>query len=250
MILDCVLSACNNNKNYSDFIPIFIKSWKKLYPLVDIKIIFINNYIPDDLLLYSENIILFNEIVGVSSAFISQYIRLLYPAILNYDNGILITDIDMIPMNNIYYTENIKNFDNNKFIYMRNVLLNINEFSICYNVAINKIWQEIFNIYTLDDIKLKIIYKFNSINYNLNNLNGWNTDQKDLFSSVMEWNNKTNNLIILNDNITKFNRLDRLKIKLNNKTKNNIKNKLYTDYHCLRPYNQFKFINDSIFNLL
>ena len=28
----------------------------------------------------------------------------LYPAILNYDEGILITDIDIIPMNKEYFT--------------------------------------------------------------------------------------------------------------------------------------------------
>ena len=38
-------------------------------------------------------------IENISTSFISQYIRILYPAILNYKSGILITDIDMLPMN-------------------------------------------------------------------------------------------------------------------------------------------------------
>ena len=42
MKLDCVLTACNMNPLYSDFIPIFIKTWNKLYPAVDVKIIFIS----------------------------------------------------------------------------------------------------------------------------------------------------------------------------------------------------------------
>ena len=41
-----------------------------------------------------------------------------------YNNkAILITDIDMIPMNSTYYTKNIENINNDKFIYYRDVLM-------------------------------------------------------------------------------------------------------------------------------
>ena len=36
MKLDSVLTAVNVNPIYIDFIPIFIKTWKKLYPTVDV----------------------------------------------------------------------------------------------------------------------------------------------------------------------------------------------------------------------
>ena len=120
MKLDCVLTAVNENKLYIQFVPYFIKVWNKIYPDIDIKVILIANSIPEILNEYINNIILFEPIENVSTSFISQYIRLLYPAILNYKNGIMITDIDIVPMNNIYYTENISNYDNNKFIYLRN----------------------------------------------------------------------------------------------------------------------------------
>ena len=48
MKLDCILTAVNINLLYIDFIPIFIKTWNKLYPLTDIKIILISNNIPDE----------------------------------------------------------------------------------------------------------------------------------------------------------------------------------------------------------
>ena len=52
MILDCVLTAVNENKMYLDLCPIFIKTWNKLYPDVDVKIVLIAKSIPTDLLLY------------------------------------------------------------------------------------------------------------------------------------------------------------------------------------------------------
>jgi hypothetical protein len=38
----------------------------------------------------------------------------------------MITDMDMLPMNRTYYTENIKSYNNNKFIYYRE--------NICFNL--------------------------------------------------------------------------------------------------------------------
>ena len=242
MILDCVLTACNNNELYIDFIPIFIKSWNKLYPNVDVKIVLINDTIPIQIEEYKNNIILFKPISNISTAFISQYIRLLYPCILNYKNGVLITDIDMIPMNSTYYTKNIENISNNKFIYYRNVLLNDKEIAMCYNVALPETWKEIFNINSIDDIIKRLI--------DINNPN-WSTDQIDLYIYIMKWKTKTNNFIYLNDINTGFNRLNRNNFSLNdNKIIQQIKQNYYSDYHMLRPYNEYKIINDEIFNLL
>ena len=98
---------------------LFIKTWAKLYPEVDVKIILISNNIPLNLIQYKNNIILFKPIHNISTNFMSQYIRLLYPSILNYTNGVMITDIDMIPMNRTYYSINIESIADNKFIYLR-----------------------------------------------------------------------------------------------------------------------------------
>ena len=79
---------------------------------------------------------------------------MLYPAILDYKNGVMITDMDILPMNRKYYTENIKNIENNKFVYMRNVLLNVKEIAMCYNVATPNIWSSI-----LKHIKVKSVLR-------------------------------------------------------------------------------------------
>ena len=46
MKLDCVLTSVNENALYLGFVPIFIKTWNKLYPNVDVKIILIAKQIP------------------------------------------------------------------------------------------------------------------------------------------------------------------------------------------------------------
>lgn len=253
MKLDCVVSAVNENLLYLDFVPIFIKTWNKLYPDIDVKIILIAKTIPENLLLYKTNIILFEPIENVLTSFTSQIIRLLYPCILNYKNGVLITDIDILPMNKIYYTENIKEFDNDKFIYYReNVCLSSRQIAMCYNVATPQIWKDIFKVNSVDDIVsfIKNISDNNIIKEGHGNT-GWLIDQHTLYNKVMEWNKDTNNFIKLNETQTQFNRLNRGSFSVSNiNTRQNIIAGKYTDYHCCRPMSTYSDLNWEIYNLL
>lgn len=264
MKLDCVVTSVNNNPLYIDFIPLFIKTWKKLYPDVDVKIILIHDNIPKKFQSYKQHIILFPPIKNVSTAFTSQYIRLLYPCIMKYKNGILISDMDMLPMNKYYYTENIKHISNDKFVYMRDVLLNHKEIAMCYNVATPNTWSDIFDIKTLHDIKVRIKDVYNKNTYvDIHGGKGWNLDQLHLYEKIMQWNSVTNNFVTLNDQFTRFNRLDRIhcfnlierKVTMiihnsSASTSEKIKNGFYSDYHCYRPYESYKEINEKIYNLL
>jgi len=252
MKLDCVLTAVNNNPLYIDFIPLFVKFWNKLYPQVDVKIILIADCIPENIIKYSNNIILFEPLENISTAFISQYIRLLYPAILNHKNGIMITDIDIVPMNRTYYTENIKDYEENKFIYYReNICFNYNQIAMCYNIAHQQTWSDVFKINTIEDIKNRLITIYKNIKYiDGHGKSGWCTDQIDLYNYIMEWNKKTKNFICLKENKTKFCRLDRNTFSLNNIIINNIKNEKYSDYHCFRPLKQYEELNNKIYEIL
>lgn len=253
MKLDCVLTAVNENPLYFDFIPIWINTWKKLYPTVDVKIILIAKTLPDHLQIYSKYIILFEPLENISTSFTSQFIRNLYPCILNYENGVMITDIDNIPMNRTFFTNNIENISENKWINLRDWFWHDpphNMIAMCWQVATPKIWKEVFNINSIQDIKDSIINMNSKINYvegGTDYASGWNTDQLFLYQKVMEWNKKTNNYIFLKDKDTKWNRLDRGRFHVN---KNEIINGKYSDYHMLRPMSEYYKINYEIFNLL
>lgn len=282
MKLDCVLTAVNDNPLYIEFIPIFIKTWNKLYPGVDVKIILISKNIPDEYMQYKDNIILFEPIDNVLTSFTSQLIRLLYPCILNYENGVMITDMDILPMNKTYYTEYIKDIDNSKFVYYRGHICGEDkQLAMCYNVCTPNVWKDIFNIHSVEDIKILIqsISNSNIIREGHGNI-GWDIDQRFLYLKVMEWKNNPNNVVFLFDKDTKYCRLSRHDFtmsKINNVILNNmvflveginatklvddtnaakkdIKNAIskgcFSDYHCYRPMSMYTDINNEIYNLL
>ena len=243
MLLDCVLTSCNEDPIYLGFLPLFIKTWKKLYPRVDVKIVLIAKSIPEDYKMYEENIIIFEPLPHLCTGFTSQYIRLLYPALLDYKHGILITDVDMLPMNRTYFTNTIEKYPDDCFIYLRHVLLNVKECAMCYNIALNKTWSEIFSISCREDIQQRLLEKLPHIQ--------WNTDQRDLYDHVMNWNTRTNRFIVLKDTETGYRRLDRSQhFQIHPLMRTNIQNGLYSDYHCYRPYSEYKDVNEKIYELL
>lgn len=252
MKIDCILTSTNLNPVYCQFIPIFIKMWSKLVPEADIKIILIAETIPENFVKYSEYLILYKPGKILKTEFVSQYIRSLYPSVLNYSGGVLITDMDMLPMNRKYYVDNILHIPDNKFIYYRDVLLDVKEIAMCYNIATPKVWSDIFNINDINDINNQLHRTYSQINYDgLHGGSGWNIDQLDLFERVQQWHNKTGNFINLKDSQTGFLRLDRGNIHLiNQNVLNDIRAGRFTDYHALRPYDEYKDINNFIANII
>lgn len=248
-----VLTATDNNPLYYKFVPIFIRAWKKLFPEIKIHIILISEQMIHELEPYSEYIKLFPPLKDVKSSFIAQNIRLLYPCLLETEGGVLITDMDIVPMNRDYYVKSIENIDNDKFVCYRQLeCVGKNEMVICYNIALPKIWKQIFSINTLGDINYTLQ---NILNNNIkyvghDNMPFWITDQLYLYECTQRWNKTNNNLVILNDDVTKFKRLDRNRFPNHTELVYNIQSGQFSDYHMYRPYDKYKVINDRIIELL
>jgi hypothetical protein len=241
MKLGTILTATDTNPLYCGFIPIFIKAWKTLFPECDVIIVLVANEIPIDLIQYSDCIKLFKPIPDIHTAFQAQCIRLLYPQHIQRNEGILITDMDMLPMNRFYYEDAIKTISDDTFIAYRDVLLP-NEIPMCYNIALPSIWKDIFSGETLEKWYTRNVYDGN------HGGSGWNIDQLVLIEKFKQYNGKK---IILNDRITRYNRLDRYGFNFNDNTlSNKIQSGVFSDYHCLRPYEKYKNINDFIVDQL
>jgi hypothetical protein len=249
MRIGTIVTATNNNPLYIEFIPMFVKAWKKVLPEADVHILLIAESIPVEYNDYKDYIKLVKPIAGVHTAFHAQCIRLLYPReVKRTSEAVLITDMDMIPLNNSYYTKPIESIDDNAFIVYRDVLLPV-EIPMCYVAGLPNTWTNIFGSEDTETL-LKQWYQYS--NYSgVHAGSGWNTDQLILTRMFKMWDG---NKVILNDTITNFKRLCR-QLSVINKSNlstivENIKSGMYCDYHCLRPYSRHKEINDLIIDSL
>jgi hypothetical protein len=243
MKLGTVLTACDLNPLYSQFIPNFVKAWNILFPQADIIVVLIADEIPEELKEYEKNIKLFKPVEGVHTAFQAQCIRLLYPRHIERDEGVLITDMDMLPMNRSYYVDSIRDISNDTFVTYRDVCLPT-EIAMCYNIATPKVWTEVFGSSSSESLLQS--WHASTVYDGRHGGKGWGTDQQILLKKFNLWNGPK---ITLNDSITKFNRLDRGNSWIFNnhlQLAKDIKSGIYTDYHCLRPYSQYKDINDFV----
>ena len=117
MKLSTVISCVNNNPNYYLFIPKQIIFWKKFG--IKFIAIYVADSIPEEIIKYSENIILWNKNLDINTSFVAQNLRIYYPALLNLpdDEMVMITDMDMLPMSSSYYCDGLEKFTKDDFIY-------------------------------------------------------------------------------------------------------------------------------------
>jgi hypothetical protein len=187
MKLTTVLGSVNNNLNYYCFIPKQIKFWKKYN--INFIAVFVGNKIPNELEPYANNILLWNKNLDIHGAFVGQNIRLYVPAILDLpdDELVMITDMDMLPLNNKYYTDGLEDFKHEDFIYYREIDEPNKEIFMCYNAAHPKTWRKIFNINNISDIENKIYESYTSNYTGIPGKDAWATDQKILYKHAINY---------------------------------------------------------------
>jgi hypothetical protein len=247
MKIGTVVTATDLNPMYSDFIPNFVKAWKAVLPEADVHIVLVADAIPESLKEWSAHLVLSKPIQGMKTAFQAQCIRLLYPRQVARDEGVLITDMDMLPGNRRYYVEGAARGDRDSFVVYRDVCFP-GEIAMCYNVAHPKTWTSMFG----DEESSVILQRwYAGTGYDGQHGGmGWGTDQIKFKQIFDQW---TGHKVVLNDGITQFTRLDRIhpwnftnRVQL----RNTLLSGHFCDYHCLRPYSENKEINDFIVSCL
>ena len=233
MKLTTVLASVNANPNYYLFIPKQIKFWNHFN--IKFIAIFVGETLPNELVEYASNIILWNKNLDLHTAFVAQNIRIYYPALLNLpiDEMVMITDMDMLPMSDHYYKYGLENFNNNDFIYYRHI--DNNEIYMCYNASHPNTWSNIFNIKNATDIENKLYETYNKNYTGKPDDVGWSVDQQIMYVKLINYPN----LKILNRPIK---RLEMHKLKDHIAKNESIYINNYTDSHFHRSY----FSNESL----
>jgi hypothetical protein len=252
MKLSCALVACNENPHYLAFWPAVKRAW---WEIVGIPCIMV--YIGDELpqsLQGDPAVILFKPIPGWPTATQAQCIRLLYPALLSGDGAVIISDMDMVPLQKNFFVNTIKNNTGDQFVSYRDVVEG-NQVFMCYVAANPTVWSELFKIQSLKDVYTR----FNEWSREnpadgLHGGKGWCSDQEILFKQVLMFQEKSSNRVAIYPCPYKHvcprpDRLDRCKphewVVLGETTKLKIVNNVYVDFH-MPPYTTYKIQIENI----
>lgn len=231
-----VIVATDANPNYIEFWPSVAQAWKDIIGLkVTLVLIATEDVQIDESL---GDVIRFEPIEGIPTAFQAQVIRLLLPVIYP-DDVCILSDIDMIPLNRSYFVDSIADCPDDSFVVYRNhgYSYNASWYPMCYVAALGSVYQEIFRISTLDDIRtmLKELHKLQI---------GWHTDEVTMAKYLKEWPDFDTRCVMLGHGVDR--RLDRSWWVPNQEY---LENGLYIDAHCHRPYSAHKESIDAVIRL-
>jgi hypothetical protein len=248
MKLSCALVACNDNPHYLDFWPIVKKAWWDIVGIPCI-MIYVAETIPDSLKA-DPAVIHFQPIQGWPTATQAQVIRLLYPALLKTDGAVMLSDMDMIPMQAKFFHDGFASFQPDQFVSLRGIDDAQRQIYICYVGATPQTWRDLFGIRTLEDIKILMSQwaKHNPADGHYDGI-GWCLDQQILYLVIKTWQEQNPYRIGLLPWTSRIPRLDRGNpeewLHYSQTLHNNIQANLYIDFH-MPPYKNFKQQIDQI----
>jgi hypothetical protein len=212
-----ILTASNENPKYLDCIPLYIDFWllnnspQVLYEIVP-KVFLVAKKIPAHLEKYKEYIELIPEWGDLDSAFISQSIRLLKPALEKTD-FVITSDVDMLPLNSKMIKHCLNSFgDSDHFILYQNEIAE-REYLICYNFSTPKNWLSLMWTGKTKESDLEILRVLLNLRGGIHGYQpihghpGWTIDQEWLFSNIQQNQDLTFKQITQDD--VKRHRLDR-----------------------------------------
>jgi hypothetical protein len=248
------LTACDLNAEYLGYWPSMRRAWLEIVGIEPLLVLIANE---DDIpaeLRRDELVVTFAPLEGVHTALQAQCIRLLYPAVVDTTEAVLITDIDLYPLRRSYYLDPIRGLDGRFFVSYRDTRIDKLEIVMPYNAARPATWGELFDVSSVDDVRARLAEWTRGLEYDGRRAwPGWYTDQKILYRTLMEWPERRNRWWLLDDDYTRHRQLDRLELQhepgLSERREKGIRRGEYSDYVCLFPYGEHRDVSDRVLSL-
>ena len=228
MKIDYAIISSDDNPMYKDFYTIVAQRWLDL----GIKTYYLNISDTDEIIENEYGIIhRIKALDFVSTGFQSQVVRLFSSKFI--EGNIIMSDIDMLPINGEYYNQYLNELtDDNVIIYSGQPYGAVPYYPMCYVLSNSKNFRKYLNI---DNINFTEYCKMLSDKYG----EAWNTDENFMYD---EFQNHIDNLIVKTDRDFSR-RVDRGNWSYNIDL---LKDGYYIDSHMLRPYGQYKHLVDKL----
>jgi hypothetical protein len=252
MRLTRALLACDLNPRYLESWGLVARAWEEIAGVEPVLVLVANERDAPAELVADERVRLFPPVEGLHTAFQAQCVRLLYPALLEGDGAVLISDVDLLPLDPDYFHGPLRLLDERQFVALRDAGLGRSMLAMAYNAARPEVWREIFGASSLDDVRARLAEWSGGLAYDgVRGGDGWYTDQRVLHASAMTWGERTGRLWILEDAYTGFRRLDRDAVEsgIGARVRRGLEARRYSDYHSLVPYGEFRATNEQVLEL-
>jgi hypothetical protein len=250
MQLTHMLTASDLNPRYLECWPTTRRAWETVGDVTPVLILVARaGDVPDDLR-DAPNVHVFEPLDGLHTAFQAQCIRLLYPALIETDGAVLVSDVDMVPLNRTYFHSSPSRIRRDEFLAYRDALLWADEIPICYNAATPATWGRVFGVTSLDDVRARLRDWGDGLRYDgSRGGHGWDTDQVVLFRTLLERGRRHRDVWILDDRHSGYQRLNTSAlgpVGPEHLVRKGIQRGAYSDFHFFLPYEENRDVNERI----
>jgi hypothetical protein len=247
-----VLVSSDLNQRYLEVWPLAKRAWREIARLEPILVLVApESDVPSELR-GDPDVRVFRPVDGVHTAFQAQCIRLLYPATLEGTGGVIVADIDMVPLNTGYFHRPAGHVGETDFVAYRDLMLPNAEIPICYNAADPATWQELFGVATTGEAARRLTEWARDVTYDgVPGGRGWATDQKALYNALLGFGTRSRRVWILDDRYAGFKRLGQQWFAggLTAAEERAIARGRYSDFHCRLPHAEFRELNERVVTL-
>jgi hypothetical protein len=255
MRLSHVLLGCDLNPRYLESWPLVSRAWEEVAQLEPVLVLVADEDAAPPGLVLDPRVRLFAPLPGVHTAFQSQCVRLLYPALVDAPGAVLISDMELVPMRPGYFHDAVAGVDERFFVpYRGDIFLHREEIAIPYNAARPETWAEIFGVGDQDDVHRRLAEWASGVSYEgVRGGSGWYTDQLVLYRTLLPWGEATGRLWLLDDQFTGYNRLERAEVEgeaeVPDEVRRKIRSRRYTDFNSCIPHSRFAGVNEAVLEL-
>ena len=245
MKISYAIHSSDSSSLYLDFWPIVSEIWKEKFNVTPI-LIYIDNDLDKIIDETYGKVIRLKPIENQPIHLQNQIVRFWFP--IKYQNEVsIISDIDMLPISNEYFTKQIEKFDSKNYIHINPCVETYGRLPACYHIAKGEIFKEVLEI---EEDWNKFYFKVlneGSIICNNNNLPIWFCDESYTSTKVLGKTHTEIIKLISRENGQNGFRIDRSNWFYNKWLLNF---DYYYDLHSLRPLKDYKNEINEIKNLI
>lgn len=149
MKLSCAVVACNENPAYLAFWPIVKRAWNEIVG-IPVILVYIGHDLPPQLE-GDASVVIIPPNPYWPTATQAQCVRLLFPALIQCEGAVIVSDMDMIPLQPQWFHETLAPFADTDFVSYRPPLND--EVVMCYVAACPQTWRDLFGSTSMESIQ-------------------------------------------------------------------------------------------------
>jgi hypothetical protein len=232
MKIQYAFMSCDDNPFYLDFWNVIYPVWIKKFNITPVLIHIGDKHVyrePDNV------VVNINSIPDIPIALQAQWARFYFTSIYS-ESVCIISDIDMLPLSNFYFQEQIKNFSNDDYVHL-NPCIGYQHIPACYHVAKGKLFKEVLKLKDSWEDDVRRLYNEYYETYT------WFSDERYSHDMITNYPNKEIFKFLNRDGNVDGHRINRpiliWDIDL-------MRQNYYYDAHLPRPYSENKIEIDKL----